>query len=508
MSTRQLKSGALLSYASILMNFIVGLVYTPIMLRLLGQSEYGLYSLIGSVVGYLTILDLGLGSAIVRYTARNRIMGDHDSRSNLNGMFLIIYSCIGVLTVIIGFILYQNTNNIFGQSLSISELHQAKIMMILLIFNIAISFQFGVFGSIMQAYEHFVFIKTINIVRLFIAPCIILPLLYLGYNSIAMVVVNTILNVVTLIINVCFCFKVLNIKFTFKNFDIALLKEIAGYSFFVFLAIVVDKVYWSTGQFILGIYGGTVKVAVFAVAIQIITIYISFSTAASGVFLPKITMMVANNSSNNELSNVMIKLGRIQYIIMAFIITSFLLFGQTFITLWAGPNYKISYFIILIIMIPITIPLIQTGCISIINAQNKNAFRSIVYLAIAVLNVLISIPLAKAWGGVGCAIATSSSLIIGNIIIMNVYYHKKLGLNIPLFWKNILVMSVPVLLALLLGYGITLLILPDNILYFIIKAVIFAIIYITLMWTMGINEYEKNLFFTPIKRLLSVVRTN
>ena len=145
MKVNQLKVGALLSYASIFITILVGLVYTPIMIRLLGQAEFGLYSLIGAVVGYLSILDLGLGNAIVRYTARNRAVGDKVTESSMNGMFLVLYSAIGLLTVILGAILYINIENMFGASLTAQELQKAKIMMLLLIFNFAVSFPLGTF---------------------------------------------------------------------------------------------------------------------------------------------------------------------------------------------------------------------------------------------------------------------------------------------------------------------------------------------------------------------------
>ena len=70
MMINQLKAGAALNYVSIMLNMVVGLVYTPYMLRMLGQSEYGLYSLAASIIAYLTVLDLGFGNAIVRYTAK------------------------------------------------------------------------------------------------------------------------------------------------------------------------------------------------------------------------------------------------------------------------------------------------------------------------------------------------------------------------------------------------------------------------------------------------------
>jgi O-antigen/teichoic acid export membrane protein len=230
-----------------------------------------------------------------------------------------------------------------------------------------------------------------------------------------------------------------------------------------------------------------------------------FSTAVSGVLLPKITMMVANNASDAELSEIMIKIGRVQYVIMALILSGFVLYGQAFINLWAGSNYSDAYLIVLLVMVPITVPLIQNVGIAILQAKNMQGFRSVVYIAIAVLNVIASIPLAKIWGGFGCALATGVSLTLGNIIIMNIYYHRRIGLNIPLFWKNIIGMTIPVLIALLCGYGINSLIIQDRFLLLASKIVIYSIVYALIMWFFGLNMYEKDLFISPLKRIVKKI---
>ena len=111
----QRRWGAILSYVNIIATIVVGLVYTPIMLRLLGQSEYGLYSLMGALVGYLSVLDMGLGNTIVRYTAKNRADGTAETEAKLNGLFLFIYSVIGIVALIVGFVLYANIENLFGK---------------------------------------------------------------------------------------------------------------------------------------------------------------------------------------------------------------------------------------------------------------------------------------------------------------------------------------------------------------------------------------------------------
>lgn len=502
MKNNELKAGSILSYLSIFITIIVALLYTPVMLRLLGQSEYGLYSLIGSVVGYLSILDLGLGNAMIRYNARNRAIGDKDAESRLNGMFLVLYSLIGLLTVMVGAVLYFNIENMFAATLTATELQKGRLMTILLIFNFAVSFPLSIFGSIIQAYEKFVFFKLMGIIRSILMPCIMLPFLYAGFGSVAMVVINTVLNIGVLLANLGYCVHVLNIRIHFKRFDYPLLREIAGYSFYIFLTVIVDKIYWSTGQVILGIVSGTMLVAIYAIAMQLITMYIMFSNAIRGVLLPKITMMVANDASNSELSQILIKISRIQYAVMAYILCGFILFGHAFINLWAGPNYNNAYYLVLLIMVPLTVPMIQNIGVVILEAQNRNAFRSIAYAAVAVASVIASIPMAKNFGGVGCALVTSISLIIFPVIIMNVYYHQKIGLNISLFWKNIARMSIPVAVALLGGYGINYSLAQESILLLAVKIMGFSVVYFIVMWFGGLNVYEKELFISPLKWLL------
>src|SRR5690606_9473672 len=153
-------------------------------------------------------------------------------------------------------------------------------------------------------------------------------------------------------------------------------------------------------QFILGMVAGTLPVAVYAIAMQFKTLYMQFSTAISGLFLPRASMMVANKASNEELTRAMIKYGRVQYFVMSFILSGFILFGEPFINLWAGAGYGDAYYIALIVIVPLTLPLIQNFGISILYAKSLQKFRSIVLIAMAVLNVIMTIPLAETYGGI------------------------------------------------------------------------------------------------------------
>ena len=506
MKVNELKIGAILSYVLLGLKTIEGIVFTPFLTKCLGQREYGLYSLVASIIGYLTVLDFGFGNAIIIYTTRYKTKNEKEKEYKLNGMFTIIYTIIGIIAAGIGILLYQNVEAMFGSTMTAYEIEKAKIMLLILTLNLAITFPFTIFSSIITAYEKFVFAKLINIFRTILTPIIMVALLLYGYKSVALVIVTTAVNVICLLINAVYCFKKLKIKIHFGKFDFSLLKEISIYSFFIFLGIIMDKINWNLDQFILGAIVGTTAVAIYNVASQFSTIYQSFSTAISGVMLPKITKMISSKATNEEISDIFIRTGRIQYIIMGLVITGFIIFGMPFITSFFGEQYYQSYYIACILMIPVTIPLIQNVGISIMQAKNMHKFRTISYLLIAIGNVIISIPLAKLYSGVGAAIGTAISLIIGAIITMNIYYYKRVHINIPKFWKEIAKMSMPVLISLIIGIVCINYIGFHSKIILFLEMIVYCIIYFILIWKFGMNKYEKEIFSKPLKLIKGKIK--
>ncbi len=438
----QLRAGIILNYVIIGLNILVGLAYTPYMLRCLGQNEYGLYSLVASVIAYLTILDFGFGNAIVRYTAKFRTEGKTSEQWEMFGMFVVLYSIIGLLALGGGSLLYLNVDRMFDRTMTIEDLSQARTMMIFLIVNLALTFPFGIFASIITAYEDFVFPKVVQIIRILLCTATLIVLLYWGYKAVAMVVVQTIFNVVTLLLNFAYCRYCLHIKVWFHGFNWSFLKEISIYSFWIFLNTIMDRIYWSTGQFVLGAVSGTVAVAIFSVAITLQQMYMMFSGAISNVLLPKITKMVSQNKSADELSSIFISTGRLQAMIMTFVLLGFVVFGERFIIYWAGEDYRDAYFVCILFFIGLFVPLIQSVGLCILQAKNKMQFRSLCYLAISILSLIGQVLFSKTWGVVGCGIAISLALFIGHGIIMNIYFQKVQHLKIIAFWKEIIKISL------------------------------------------------------------------
>lgn len=508
MKFNQLKVGVILSYISISLNMVVNLLYTPIMIRLLGQSEYGLYTLVGSIVSYLSLFSLGFTGAYLRFYSRYKSKNDLEGEFRLNGMFLSLFLGMGLAALICGFVLAQYPQQIFGQNLSAQELKTAQGLMYILVFNIALTFPSSIMESIVGAHEQFIFQQVLTFIGIILNPLICLPLLLMGYGSVAVVSVVTFITVFKLVCNTLFCFKRLKVKFFFYHFEFSILKEIFVFSFFLFLNMIIDQINWSVDKLILGHTSGTNAVAVYGVAGQINSIFMTFSTTISSVFSPRINKIAAEGKDvKKRFTSLFIKVGRIQFMVLGLVASGFVYFGKYFITqIYVGEEYAESYAVALFLILPAMVPLCQNLGLEIQRSVNMHQFRSIIYFFMAFVNVLISIPLAQKFGPAGAAMGTAISLLIANGFIMNVFYSKAIGIDIVAFWKSILHLFVRILPAMVVGIIVLKLIVFHGIVEYLVWIVIYTVIYCGSVWFLGMNLEEKMLILKPIQKIFGLTK--
>lgn len=502
---KQLKIGTVLSFAQMALNMIVGMIYTPMMIRLLGQSEYGLYNTVASTISMLSILNLGFGSGYIKYFAKYRAKNDTDSINKLNGLFLAIFLIIGGIAFLCGLYLTTHLELVFDQGLTQAEYQTAETLMLLFTINLTISFPMSVFANIISANERFVFLKLLGMLKTVGSPLLAIPLLLCGRGSVAVVAVTVLVSLLVDTLYLFYVFRVLQCKFVFKDFEKGIFRSLFVYTAFIALNVIIDQINWNVDRVLLGRFKGTATVAVYSVGATLQTYYQMFSTSITGIFTPRIHhIMNAEQSGMSKslaLTSLFIRIGRIQYLILGLVCTGFIIFGREFIYFWAGPGYDQSYAVALLLIIPVTIPLIQNLGIEIQRAQNRHQFRSAVYAIMAVINLILSIFLAQRYGAAGAALGTTLSLVLANGLIMNIYYQKRCGINIVRFWKSIGRLSVGLVIPLVYGcvvrqffdfYSISLL---------MIGIVAYALIYFLSMWFLGMNKEEKNALRSVIQKL-------
>jgi O-antigen/teichoic acid export membrane protein len=431
-----IKNGVILSYGNILLGIISGIFLTPYMIQAMGQSEYGLYILIGSVVSYMTVFDFGINNALIRFISKYRAERDLLSEQKFIGQGIAVYFLISIIVLLVGFGVLAHLDSIFDQSLKPEEMVMAKRMFVILLINIAITLPGGAFDGIINAYERYEIPRLLRMIRIISRVVLIYLVLKNDGNAISVVLVDTLINIVVVGLNAFYCFKVLHIRLKF-GFNKVILVSMFSYSFWVFLNTIIDQMYWKLGQTLLGIFQNTAQVAVYAVAATIIAYYMTISGSMVGIFLPKATKMFVEKKSANEICEFMVKVGRLQSLILLGVFVGFIFFGNEFIILWVGKDFIDAYNIIIVTLIGLTPYLIQSIGGIMLQALGKFAVRTLILLVIVLLNLLLAIFLVKIYSGLGVAFSTAISFLI-QFVVLSVYYKKIFGIKIREYYSGLI----------------------------------------------------------------------
>jgi O-antigen/teichoic acid export membrane protein len=416
-------------------------------------------------------------------------------------MFAVVFGALSCVCIAIGAVIVVNTDLLFGTGLTPAEIAKAKILMAILVVNMVVTLVNNVWYCYVMACERFVFQKLLNVIKNLLIPALTLPMLLLGFGSVAVVTVTTVLTVGIFVANVFFCRGKLKMQFVFKNIQFSQLKEMGGFAFFIFLNQIVNQVNWSVDKLLLGRMSGTVAVAIYGIGMQIYWLFFDASASISGVFIPQVNHIVAKNNDNRELTSLMTRVGRVQFIVLALCLSGFVFFGKPFIYLWAGEGYSESYWVALLLLSPMIVPLIQSIGNEIQRAKNMHRIKSVVYTCIAAVNVVLSVFLIRRWGCIGAAAGTTISLIAGEILFINWYYHKKIGLDMVYFWKEIAKFAPAISIACLFGAAYTHFVQVSGWGGFALAVALYTAVYATAMWLLGLNSYEKQLITKMLRKV-------
>ena len=111
-------------------------------------------------------------------------------------------------------------------------------------------------------------------------------------------------------------------------------------------------------------------------------------------------------------------------------------------------------------------------------------------------NIVINggdINITKSYEGIGAAIGTALSLLIGNGIIINIYYHKRVKINVIKFWEEIAKMTLPFIVPIVFVIFLKEIFVLKGIASILTYGLIYTVLYCIFAYCFSMNEYEKNL---------------
>lgn len=500
------KTGVIMSGILMVFEMLSTLLYTPYLIRTLGQSEYGIYTLVLSVTLYLTLLDLGVGNSIVRYVSKYRALGNNEEQKRFLGVATVYYAIIAIVVLVVGGIIILFLPDIFAKGLTGDEIVRAKQLMVVTVLNASVTMGTSPYVHTLTAYEKFYISKGISIVQILVKLSVSFIVLYLGMGSLGVVTVTFVSNLLMRTVLICYISFKMKLTPTYKNIEFKFVKQIASYSIWILLQMIATQINHMADHILIGMFAASSSVilGIYGVGAQINQYFQSVSTAFTGVLMPGVVRLVETDGSTKALQKEMERIGRIIFMVTGFIWSVFLVFGKQFVALWAGQENSSAYIVAVLLMFPFVFIMPQSIGTQILWAKEKHKLQSILKFAIVILNVVLTIILIKKWDALlGATIGTFISLMLGDVFVMQIVFKKDIGINLLSYYKNTYIKEIlPCLLLSIIGgfafRGLNL----TGWLGFVVNCGIMVAIYGVTMLLYGMNDYEKNLLFKPFKKIL------
>lgn len=482
--------GIAISYIVTVARTLSKLLLTPIYLRILGLDDYGLYQYVFSIASYVTILDFGIALVINAFSIKYREVGDKKGVENVMFYTLAFTTAAVFVVAVFGTILIAFTPAVFGSAITGKE-KLARQLLVLMILELMMLLYQHYFEGVILASEKYVTLRSVDLVQIIIRCAITLCLLFSNVGVLSIAIGDFLGVGLCLSFEIVYSIKQLDLKVRFHYVDKALILGIAKLSLALCLQSLIVFLNSSIDKYVLGRFLGTVAVTIYTVALTFSMFFDEISAAIQRLYLPQVVKLVASGANGEELTSFVIIPGRYQFALCGGALGGFILFGKHFIELWSGKETLDAWIIALLLMVPSIIPLIQNICLSILTAMNKRLFRSYLLGGMAIANLCLTVVLVKKIGIMGAPIGTCISLILGNNIIMNIYYKKVIGINVVRLIKGIMkgILLCVILSTLLCS---PLLMVPlHGIIWFLVECIAFCVVYSVLLWILGFNSQEK-----------------
>ncbi len=498
----QKRIGILLSYLNLIMGMVVNICLTPFLISTLGDVDYSLYKVMQSFAGPLAMFHLGISTIVTRSIVQYNSQDGYTKQEKQNTMALSLLASgiMAALVSVAGIAMCMAIPGIYGESYSAEGIVLGQKIFLVFMASTVFHMMTDAFSGCLVGHEKFAVSSSIQLCRTVLKMLLWIVLLKLGMGALGVACVDLLISLATFVFSVIYVTFVLHETPRLCYFDSKKLMEIIMFGAAILLQAIVNQVNNNVDTMILGAFiTEKAIITMYSSALAIYAIYNSLISVIANFFLPKATRLIGQNASGEELTDFVIVPGRFQAILAVACILGFALFGRNFISVWIGNKYMDAYWITLMLIIPVTIPLVENTMISVLDASLKRIYRSVTLVVMALLNVGISIWLVRVIGFWGPAIGTVASLIFGHGFLMNIYYARTFKLQIYRMFYSIFKGILPAgLAAAVLCLPLTLF-LSDTLVFFLVKCISFVLVYGLFLFLFGLNSDEKNTIRTMLR---------
>lgn len=489
---------AVARWVGLAINTIITFLLTPFVIREIGQTDYGFWIIVGSLIGYYGLLNLGVSSAISRYVAK-AIGEDRIEDMNLTvNTSMAMFLCTGVLVSVGSFLVTTPVSRFFGVQAEYVE--QFRILIIVMGVTTAINFVNSVLVAIATAHEQIVLTSMIRLVSQLFRTFFVVVFVRGDMGVIGLGLGTLIGSVVQLSMS----FIVVKKRFPWVRFELRAarwnhLKELITFGTATVVMSVALIIRQNLDSFIIGRLVNIEAVAVYGIAWQLIHYAYSIVNAGMGVVTPRFANLVGRNSTE-LLKTMLLKSTTISSALAFGFGCLSLTLGGRFILFWVGSGFSGAIPVFMLLTGAYVASMAQNPIFGYLLAVNRHQTIAIVTLCEAGVNLLLSILLAPRYGIVGVALGTAIPMLAVKLIIQPLYFAKIAGVAVSRYLRSMLgpFLSFGVcLLVAYWGFGTDFFLNlgeKSMFLFVVLVGIVYAILTIVLMPLSGFQGKDLSLF--------------
>lgn len=492
----------MLSYGLIILNAVYGIVLMPYIIGQIGQADYGVYKTISAFTSALMVLDLGTGNTAMRYIAKFIAESRED---RIPGFIRALFAQGAVISVVIAVIsggIYLSLDTIYKNGLSASEITKAKQLFIFLGLTVIFHVFENILNGIITGYNRFIFANGCKFARLAIRIITTYILLVFLHDSLVLVIIDMCLVLFLILLELIYIKTKLKVRFSGGKIEKTILLQSFKYTITVFTASILSQVQSNLDNVVIGALKSSVEVTVYSVALQFFNMYQQIGSSISGVMLPTVINSLENDDGKmTQTQHLIVQTGRIQFILLGAAFAGFAALGREFIPLLMGSDgYGDVYCLSLILMLPAMLEMCTNVCLAVLRAKNILKFYTVMLLVSMLINLLVTLVGTYFFNYYAAALGTAVSVVIGNLVMMNLFYHKRFGFNMLKLYGEVFKNTW---LCILLGFAAAMLAkIPfSGLTQFIVGAAAFLAVYAAALLGFGLNPGEKSMVFSVINKL-------
>jgi O-antigen/teichoic acid export membrane protein len=438
-------------------NLFVTILLLPFMLHTLGSTVFGIWTIGNSILGYYGLVDLGVGSALLRFVARYREK-NKDSSEYINQVLnttLFFFSLAATAVLSLNLVLASSES--FREFLNITEQYSDSFASFLLIMGLVFSVKIvdSVLSGAIQGFERYDLANLVNITSTVLRGILIYFALLHSPTLLAMTWAYLCSFAFSLVSNFLVLRRIFpELSIGLRFVSVERFREIIGYSGYSFGARVCDQLRFNTGIILVGVIFGPSTVTIYAIAYRLVDIFRGGILSISGVMTPTISRLEGSQHWA-DIQRIFVQGTRYVALITAFAGGSLILFGSSFIEIWLGKGFQQSYVLLVVLLIPSMVDVGQAVSTNVFYGLSRHRFLAILVATESFANVLLSLLLAPVYGPLGIAIGTAVPMLFSRILFQPAYACRLLEIPIK---RYLLQGIVPSLISGTIYFGFGLLI--------------------------------------------------